>query len=108
MNQPRGEDELRAAFTAKAAEAPRAEDVLRAVRREVYQPPARRRWLAPASPRWSSRRSASRSGSAVPRQQHQREEGGRCCGERRQRTRRGIGRHRSSGGEPGRLRVPSR
>ena len=48
MNQPRGEDELRAAFTAKAAEAPRAEDVLRAVRREVYQPPARRRWLAPA------------------------------------------------------------
>jgi len=48
MNQPRGEDELRAAFTAKAAEAPRAEDVLRAVRRAVYQPPARRRWLAPA------------------------------------------------------------
>ena len=48
MNQPRSEDELRAAFTAKATEAPRAEDVLRAVRREVYQPPVRRRWLAPA------------------------------------------------------------
>jgi hypothetical protein len=48
MNQPRSEDELRAAFAAKATEAPQAEDVLRAVRREVYRPPARRRWLAPA------------------------------------------------------------
>ena len=48
MNQPRSEDELRAAFTAKATEAPQADDVLRAVRREVYKPPARRRWLAPA------------------------------------------------------------
>jgi hypothetical protein len=44
----RGEDELRAAFAAKATEAPPADDVLRAVRREVYTAPRRPRWLVPA------------------------------------------------------------
>jgi hypothetical protein len=45
----RSEDELRAAFTAKAAEAPRADEVLRAVRRQVTKRPSRRRWLIPAA-----------------------------------------------------------
>jgi hypothetical protein len=45
----RSEDELRAAFAAKAAEAPRADEVLRAVRREVTKRPSRRRWLIPAA-----------------------------------------------------------
>jgi hypothetical protein len=45
----RSEDELRAAFVAKADEAPRADDVLRAVRGAVYeQRRSRRRWLVPA------------------------------------------------------------
>jgi hypothetical protein len=45
----RDEDELRAAFQQKAAEAPRAADVLRAVRaREAVPPARRRRWLMPA------------------------------------------------------------
>lgn len=44
----RDEDELRAAFQQKAAEAPRAADVLRAVRKREAAPPARRRWLVPA------------------------------------------------------------
>ena len=45
----RDEDELRAAFQQKAAEAPRAADVLRAVRTREASPPApRRRWLMPA------------------------------------------------------------
>lgn len=46
----RDEDELRAAFQQKAAEAPRATDVARAVRAREAAPPARRRrWLAPAA-----------------------------------------------------------
>jgi hypothetical protein len=45
----RGEDELRAAFAAKAAEAPRADDVMRTVRREVTKQPSRRRWVVPAA-----------------------------------------------------------
>jgi hypothetical protein len=45
----RSEDELRAAFQQKSAEAPRAADVLRAVRaREAAPPVRRRRWLMPA------------------------------------------------------------
>jgi hypothetical protein len=45
----RSEDELRAAFQQKAAEAPRAADVLRAVRAREAAPRARRRrWLVPA------------------------------------------------------------
>jgi hypothetical protein len=44
----RSEDDLRAAFTDRAADAPAAEDVARAVRREVSKPPRPRRWLAPA------------------------------------------------------------
>jgi hypothetical protein len=45
----RSEDELRAAFQQKAAEAPRAADVLRAVRgREAAPRVRRRRWLVPA------------------------------------------------------------
>lgn len=45
----RDEDELRAAFQQKATEAPRAADVLRAVRAREAAPPARRRrWLVPA------------------------------------------------------------
>lgn len=45
----RSEDDLRAAFQAKAADAPRADDVLRAVRRETFRPPRRRAWLVPAA-----------------------------------------------------------
>jgi hypothetical protein len=45
----RGEDELRAAFQQKAAEAPRAADVLRAVRAREAAPRVRRRWLVPAA-----------------------------------------------------------
>lgn len=45
----RSEDELRAAFQQKAAEAPRADDVLRAVRaRDAAPRVRRRRWLVPA------------------------------------------------------------
>jgi hypothetical protein len=45
----RSEDELRAAFHQKAADAPHAVDVLRAVRaREATPPVRRRRWLMPA------------------------------------------------------------
>ena len=44
----RSEDELRAAFQQKAAEAPQAADVLRAVRAREAAPRARRRWLMPA------------------------------------------------------------
>jgi hypothetical protein len=45
----RDEDELRAAFQQKAAEAPRTADVMRAVRAREAAPPARRRhWLMPA------------------------------------------------------------
>jgi hypothetical protein len=45
----RGEDELRAAFQQKAAEAPHAADVLRAVRSREAAPRVRRRWLVPAA-----------------------------------------------------------
>jgi hypothetical protein len=45
----RGEDELREAFQHKAAEAPRAADVLRAVRAREAAPRVRRRWLVPAA-----------------------------------------------------------
>jgi hypothetical protein len=45
----RSEDELRAAFAAKAAEAPRADEMLRTVRRDVTKRPSRRRWLVPAA-----------------------------------------------------------
>ena len=45
----RSEDELRAAFAAKSDEAPRSDDVLRAVRRQVNaRPRGRRGWLVPA------------------------------------------------------------
>lgn len=42
------EEDLRAAFTAKATEAPKAEDVLRAVRKAERPRPSRLRWLIPA------------------------------------------------------------
>jgi hypothetical protein len=45
----RGEDELRAAFQQKAAEAPHAADVLRALRSREAAPRVRRRWLVPAA-----------------------------------------------------------
>lgn len=44
----RSEDELRAAFQQKAAEAPPAADVVRAVRAREAAPQVRRRWLVPA------------------------------------------------------------
>lgn len=44
----RSEDDLRAAFTAKAGEAPSADRVARAVRQAEARPRDRRRWLAPA------------------------------------------------------------
>jgi len=43
----RSEDDLRAAFTAKADDAPAADQVLRAIRRAESRRPDRRRWLAP-------------------------------------------------------------
>ncbi|HZE49098.1 MAG TPA: hypothetical protein VE074_06005 [Jatrophihabitantaceae bacterium] len=43
----RSEDDLRAAFTAKADDAPAADQVLRAVRRAASRRPDRRRWLVP-------------------------------------------------------------
>ena len=51
MSRPggrRSEDDLRAAFAAKATQAPKAEDVLRAVRRATRPRPSRLRWLLPA------------------------------------------------------------
>ncbi|HEY3087261.1 MAG TPA: hypothetical protein VGJ59_04275 [Jatrophihabitantaceae bacterium] len=45
----RSEDELRAAFQQKAAEAPHAADVLRALRAHEGAPRVRRRWLVPAA-----------------------------------------------------------
>ena len=51
MSRPgrrRSEDDLRAAFAAKATQAPKAEDVLRAVRRSTRPRPSRLRWLLPA------------------------------------------------------------
>ena len=51
MSRPgghRSEDDLRAAFAAKATQAPEAEDVLRAVRRATRPRPSRLRWLLPA------------------------------------------------------------
>ena len=51
MSRPgrrRSEDELRAAFAAKATQAPKAEDVLRAVRQATRTRPSRLRWLLPA------------------------------------------------------------
>lgn len=52
MSRPggrRSEDDLRAAFAAKATQAPRADDVLRAVRRATRPRPSRLRWLLPAA-----------------------------------------------------------
>ncbi len=51
MSRPggrRSEDDLRAAFAAKATQAPKAEDVLRAVRRATRPRPSKLRWLLPA------------------------------------------------------------
>jgi hypothetical protein len=51
MSRPggrRSEDDLRAAFAAKATQVPEAEDVLRAVRRATRPRPSRLRWLLPA------------------------------------------------------------
>ncbi len=51
MSRPggrRSEDDLRAAFAAKATQAPKADDVLRAVRRATRPRPSRLRWLLPA------------------------------------------------------------
>jgi hypothetical protein len=51
MSRPggrRSEDDLRAAFAAKATQAPEAADVLRAVRRATRPRPSRLRWLLPA------------------------------------------------------------
>ncbi len=48
MSKRYTEDDLRAAFTAKAGEAPKADDVLRAVRQAERPRQSRRRWLVPA------------------------------------------------------------
>lgn len=48
MTKRHTEDDLRAAFTAKATEAPKAEDVLRAVRKAEPPRRSRLRWLVPA------------------------------------------------------------
>jgi hypothetical protein len=51
MSRPggrRSEEDLRAAFAAKATQAPKAEDVLRAVRRATRPRPSKLRWLLPA------------------------------------------------------------
>jgi hypothetical protein len=51
MSRPggrRSEEDLRAAFAAKATQAPKAEDVLRAVRKATRPRPSKLRWLLPA------------------------------------------------------------
>ena len=50
MSRPgrrRSEDDLRAAFAAKATQAPKADDVVRAVRQATRPRPSRLRWLLP-------------------------------------------------------------